>query len=179
MNDVTLFAFESDFVDSLRCIPMAVRFKLDLAEVKLSLRQWSRFTQADRQDLLRLPCARSAEVSAYRARLIVLITERVGESAKPLPEAACQLWRQLHATPQAVISQAAAVGLPRPSARQWAALTPLKRFALLKLTRAGHDNVNFAPAMQEFGMAPTAQARPAGVALAALKADHSFAPAAR
>ena len=31
MNDTTLFAFEDDFVVALRCIPMAVRFKLDLA----------------------------------------------------------------------------------------------------------------------------------------------------
>ena len=167
MNDLTLFAFESDFVDSLRCVPMAVRFKLDLAEVKLSLRQWSRFTHADRQDLLRLPCATPAEISAYRTRLIALIAERVGESAKPLPEAACQLWRQSDETPDAVIGQAAATGLASPTARQWARLSPLKRFALLKLTRPGHDNVNFAPAMQEFGLAGNAQARRVSVAAAA------------
>lgn len=159
MNDNTLFAFESDFVDSLRCIPMAVRFKLDLAEVKVSLRQWSRFTHAERRDLLRLPCATPNEVTAYRAALITLIHDRVGESAIPLPEPACQLWRQWHTTPDAVIGQAASGDLPAPSARQWAALSPLQRFALLKLTRAGHDNVNFVPAMREFGLAPSAQAK--------------------
>jgi hypothetical protein len=30
MDDPVLFKFESDFVDSLRCIPMVVRLKLDL-----------------------------------------------------------------------------------------------------------------------------------------------------
>lgn len=158
MNDTSLFAFESDFVDSLRCIPMAVRFKLDLAEIKLSLRQWSRFTPADRRDLLLLPCVTTAEIKAYRARLIALITDRVGENAKPLPEAVCQLWRQSHATPDIVVRQAAAAGLPRPTDRQWTALSPLKRFALLKLTRAGHDNINFVPAMREFGLSPRPQA---------------------
>ncbi len=39
MNDTGMFDFESDFVASLRCIPMCVRFKLDLCEIKLSLRQ--------------------------------------------------------------------------------------------------------------------------------------------
>lgn len=178
MNDATLFAFESDFVDSLRCIPMAVRFKLDLAEVKLSLRQWSRFTQADRRELLVLACATPAEIDAYRARLIVLIAERVGESAKPLPEAACPLWRQSHATPGAVIVQAASADLPAPSVRQWAALSPLQRFALLKLTREGHDNVNFVPAMQEFGLAPPAQSKPAGAVASALTVRESARTAA-
>jgi hypothetical protein len=35
---------------------------------------------------------------------------------------------------------------------QWANLTPLKRFALIKLTRSSHENNNFLPAMQEFGL---------------------------
>jgi hypothetical protein len=65
-----LFAFESDFVATLRCIPMAVRFKLDLAGIKLSLRQWSRFTVADRTELLTAPCASPAEIAAYRGRLV-------------------------------------------------------------------------------------------------------------
>ncbi|WP_091737724.1 uroporphyrinogen-III C-methyltransferase [Phenylobacterium immobile] len=156
MNDVTLFDFERDFVDSLRCVPMAVRFKLDLAEVKLSLRQWSRFTVADRRGLLLEPCDAPAEISAYRAGLIALIAERVGEAAKPLPEPACDLWRHPAATPAAVAHMAVDAGLPAPTPLQWAALSPLQRFALLKLTRAGHDNVNFIPALKEFGLAPFA-----------------------
>lgn len=34
------FAFESDFVDSLRCIPMVVRYKLDTCGIKLKLPEW-------------------------------------------------------------------------------------------------------------------------------------------
>ncbi len=52
MNDQQLFAFENDFVATLRCIPMAVRFKLDRCGIKLTLRQWSRLTHSDRTDLL-------------------------------------------------------------------------------------------------------------------------------
>ena len=36
---------------------------------------------------------------------------------------------------------------------QWAALTSLQRFALLKLVRPGHENHNFLPALREFGLA--------------------------
>ena len=67
MNDAQLFEFESDFVASLRCVPMAVRFKLDACGIKLTLRQWSRFTRGDRQDLLMAACEGPAEIEDYRA----------------------------------------------------------------------------------------------------------------
>jgi hypothetical protein len=35
---------------------------------------------------------------------------------------------------------------------QWASLTPLQRFALIKLSRSGHENRNFLPALQEFDL---------------------------
>jgi hypothetical protein len=37
--------------------------------------------------------------------------------------------------------------------QQWASLTPLQRFALIKLSRSGHENSNFLPALQEFQLA--------------------------
>jgi hypothetical protein len=42
------FNFESDFVESLRCVPMCVRLKLDLAGVKLKLNEWSKMDPAER-----------------------------------------------------------------------------------------------------------------------------------
>jgi hypothetical protein len=147
-----LFAFESDFVASLRCIPMAVRFKLDRCGIKLSLRQWSRFTRADRQQLLRRPCVAMPEIAAYRAALTALVAARAGEAAKPLADPPRPLWEQAHAVPAVVADYAATLGLRAPAARQWAALSELQRYALIKLTRENHDNVNFAPALREFGL---------------------------
>jgi hypothetical protein len=43
------FGFEADFTSDLRCIPMAVRRKLDLAGVKLKLQHWSELGDAERQ----------------------------------------------------------------------------------------------------------------------------------
>jgi hypothetical protein len=86
MNDTTLFAFEDDFVATLRCIPMAVRFKLDRCGVKLSLRKWSRLSPEDRRGLLLQPCDGEAEVQAYRQGLIALIEAKTGGEAKPLPD---------------------------------------------------------------------------------------------
>ena len=148
-----LFAFESDFVATLRCIPMAVRMKLDLCGIKLSLRQWSRFTLADRERLLCADCEAEAEIAAYREVLQALIRTRAGEEAVPLAVDIAPAWRDDRTVPVAVLRDAQRNNLAPPTPTQWAALSPLRRFTLIKLTRQGHDNVNFAPAMREFGIA--------------------------
>ena len=48
----TCFDFEADFTADLRCIPMAVRRKLDLAGIKLKLQHWSELHEAERAELL-------------------------------------------------------------------------------------------------------------------------------
>ena len=152
MNDNQLFAFEDDFVASLRCIPMAVRLKLDRSGIKLSLRQWSRFTRDDRQALLEAPCRTPVEVAVYRERLVELVALRAKEAAKPLADPPAPLWESASAPPHVVASFATSVGVSPPSARAWGELSELQRFALIKLTRDNHDNVNFIPAMREFGL---------------------------
>jgi hypothetical protein len=152
MNDTHLFAFESDFVATLRCVPMAVRLKLDRCEIKLSLRQWSRFTRGDRRSLLEAPCRAPAEVAAYRTCLVELIALRAREAAKPLADPPAPLWEEASAPPPVVISFARSRGVSPPSSAAWRALAELQRFALIKLTRDNHDNVNFVPAMREFGL---------------------------
>jgi hypothetical protein len=152
MNDTAMFAFESDFVASLRCVPMAVRFKLDDCAIKLTLRQWSRFTRADRQDLLVAPCETPAEIAGYRAALVALIALRTGDLAAPLATPPCGAWEDTRQVAPVVSAHARSLGLPAPSAGQWARLSRLQRFVLIKLTRDNHDNVNFAPAMAEFGL---------------------------
>lgn len=152
IDDTTIFEFEKDFAGTLRCIPMAVRFKLDQCAVKLSLRQWSRFTVDDRRGLLETPCASADEIAAYRAWLVQLIAVRAEETAKDLPPDAEPAWANAGEVPSVVSGYASAQGVAPPRPVQWAGLSPLQRFTLLKLTREGHDNVNFVPAMHEFGL---------------------------
>lgn len=152
MDHAQLFAFENDFVATLRCIPMSVRFKLDRSGVKLSLRQWSRFTKADRERFLIQPCETSQETDQYRQDLTRLVADRCGEAAKPLAEDGLVPWRKADDVPSAVADFACSIGLQAPSAEQWGKLSDIERFVLLKLSRDNHDNVNFAPAMAEFGL---------------------------
>ncbi|MET0338952.1 MAG: nitrate reductase associated protein [Caulobacter sp.] len=144
-----LFGFEDDFVRTLRCIPMCVRFKLDRVGIKLSLRQWSRFSLADRQDLRLAPCADGAQAAKWRQRLIDLIADRAGEDAAPLVKAPDARW-SLPATPPEILQLAADRQLAAPSDEQWRSLTELERYALVKLTRDRHENANLGPALAEF-----------------------------
>lgn len=143
------FAFESDFVDTLRCIPMIVRRNLDVAGIKLKLNEWSKLPVDARSALASAPCRTPDEITAYRAAATQAVTEACGAPPASLPPIDPQ-WENAGAVPAQVAAQAAAHGLSL-SQQFWASLSPLQRFALLKLSRSGHENLNFLPALREFG----------------------------
>jgi hypothetical protein len=147
----SFFRFEADFVQSLRCIPMQVRFKLDTCGVKLKLDQWSHFNRDDRQVLVDRPCASPSEITAYRECLQQLIHDRTGQTATDLPIDPEPAWLDPTQLPTIVQAQAESVGHPLQLA-QWQSLTPLERFVLLKLSRSSHENSNFLPALEEFNL---------------------------
>lgn len=150
-----LFDFESDFAGSLRCIPMIVRMKLDLCGIKLTLRQWSRFTHEDRAALVDKPGETPTEQAAYRQHVLELVQSRSDEPARFLPPESHESWQQPDQMPDDIAQQAGADDISPPTDTQWADLSPLQRFALIKLARSKHENENFVPAMKEFGLLPS------------------------
>ena len=149
--DSAFFGFEADFVDSLRCIPMAVRLRLDVTGVKLKLNEWSKLGQADRRALAEKSCRGPAEILAYSEALSRLVEKTSGARPSMLSELPEAIWEDASRVPAQVTEQARALGLDLPQS-SWASLTPLQRFALTKLSRPGHENRNFLPAMKEFGL---------------------------
>ena len=143
------FDFEADFVESLRCIPMQVRFKLDTCGIKLKLPHWNHFTPAERQQLVTLPCVSEAEIQAYRQYLQQLVQSHTGELPANLPVAPHPDWLDDATIPASVQAQAQTVG-QSIRLEQWSSLAPVQRFALIKLSRSQHENKNFLPALQEF-----------------------------
>ncbi|MEM9264706.1 MAG: nitrate reductase associated protein [Cyanobacteria bacterium P01_F01_bin.13] len=145
------FQFEQEFIDSLRCIPMLVRLKLDTCGVKLKLNHWHQFTQPERQGLVKLPCDTQANIALYRQHLQALVVHYTGQPAKEIEVPDHPPWLDVN-VPEQVKQQAATHNLEIASAA-WQALTSSQRFALIKLSRPSHENRNFVPAMQEFGLA--------------------------
>jgi hypothetical protein len=147
------FQFEADFVATLQCIPMLVRMKLDNCGVKLKLVHWNQFTQTEREALIDLPCTTPEERQTYREWLQSLIIAKTGEPAKELAIDPNPLWLNGTNIPDIVITKAQDHNLSL-SVEQWSNLNPAQRFALIKLSRPSHENNNFIPALQEFGVFP-------------------------
>ncbi len=143
------FEFEADFVDSLRCIPMQVRCKLDTCGIKLKLSDWSHMTKDERQAMVELPCSTETEIQAYREYIQQLILQRTGTPPAELPIDPDPAWMDATTVPASLQEKVRELGL-RLTPQQWATLTPLERFALIKLSRPSHENENFPKALKEF-----------------------------
>ncbi|MEH2298873.1 MAG: nitrate reductase associated protein [Nostoc sp.] len=143
------FEFEADFVDSLRCIPMQVRYNLDTCGIKVKLSDWNQMTTAERQALVELPCTTETEIQSYREHIQQLILQRTGLAATKLPIEPHPAWLDSAIVPASIQEKAQEIGVTLTQ-QHWAALTPLQRFALIKLSRPGHENKNFPKAIAEF-----------------------------
>lgn len=148
------FQFEADFVSTLKCIPMSVRMKLDNCGVKLKLTHWNKFSPTERQTLVDLPCNTELERQAYRDFLQNLVTIKTGQPAKELAIDPHPPWLETTKIPPSVSTKAEECQVSI-SQQQWSNLTPAQRFALIKLSRSSHENKNFYPALQEFGVLST------------------------
>lgn len=146
-----IFAFEQEFADGLRCIPMVVRRKLDLAGVKLSLAQWSRFPLEARTSLVEGRAEGSEGLQAWKDSVEGAVRLHAGEEPKSLAIEESPAWLRLDAVPSEVATWSAEAGVELSIAR-WRSLDDLQRFAMTKLSRPGHENRNFLPACKEFGL---------------------------
>ncbi|MEB3348799.1 MAG: nitrate reductase associated protein [Cyanobacteriota bacterium] len=145
-----IFAFEADFARDLRCIPMAVRRKLDLVGVKLGLPHWHRLSAEERQRLLVWP-----DDAEGLGRLGDWLRQRTAAmpegEAKALPPARQEPWQRREACPEVLLEACQELGLPL-DVGGWQRLRELERFALVKLSRPGHQHRNLPHALAEFGL---------------------------
>lgn len=145
------FEFESDFVESLRCIPMIVRMKLDTCGVKLKLFHWHQFSQLERETVVKMPCETVIEINNYREFVQDLVIAKTGESAPTLSVDNDPAWHNGQEIPELVKEKAQEFQV-EITIEKWQKLTPLQRFALIKLSRPSHENRNFLPALKEFNL---------------------------
>ncbi|MDJ1479215.1 nitrate reductase associated protein [Cytophagaceae bacterium YF14B1] len=148
MNDY--FRFEADFIESMRCIPMGVRCKLDTCGIKLKLSEWSDFTKEERDQLFELPCFEENDIQAYREYLQKLVQKYTQSLPDDLVVETRPAWLDSTQVPESLQEKAEALHV-QISLDQWRALTPLQRFALIKLSKPSHESKNFPHALREFG----------------------------
>jgi hypothetical protein len=152
---IEYFDFEQDFMeDNIRCIPMIVRFKLDACGIKLKLKEWSKMILEEREQLANLSIDTTEDLIVYKTFVQELIYKSTGENATLLPPTYYgNNGEILEDILPAALEEKLRESKMNISLTQWRGLTVLQRFALLKLTRPGHENKNFPKAMKEFGLA--------------------------
>lgn len=150
MDSAEVFQFERDFMeDGMRCIPMAARLRLDLCGIKLRLSEWSKMTQAERKQIATWPYDKTAEVDRCREYVRSIVVDRTGREATELPGDRQWPWADTSHVAEAVAIKMSEFNWTL-SCGEWQSFTELQRFALVKLTRQGHENRNFPLAIMEF-----------------------------
>ncbi|MFN6354011.1 MAG: nitrate reductase associated protein [Cyanobacteriota bacterium] len=155
-----VFGFETDFAGDLRCLPMAVRRKLDLAGVKLKLVHWHGLSSAERQRLLAWP-DHPAALEDLRLWLLERSHTLPQGPASPLPPALATAWQRGEEIPEVLAASCRQLGLPL-TPKTWRSLDELQRFALVKLSHPGHEHRNLPKALEEFE-GGTRESSPLGV----------------
>ena len=151
-SHIEYFHFEEDFIeDSLRCIPMVVRLKLDTVGIKLPLKAWSRFSEYERTQLVVVPCKTETHIFKYKNLVLELAKNHSIEDLGILITGGKPVWDNPDNIPEPLMEKFDQFR-QQINISQWRSLTNLQRFALIKLSRPGHESKNFEKALVEFGL---------------------------
>jgi len=143
------FEFEADIYESLNCLPMAARRKLDALGIKVHLAQWEQFGRGERLMICHAPAETEEQRSALRTFIEEVAIARTGSPTQVLPEAARQSAYPPAHPPLVLVQNARACGIELDG-EAWAALDDDQRYALIKLGDTKKPSHNLGPALREF-----------------------------
>jgi hypothetical protein len=150
------FKFEDEMHESLQCVPMAVRRKLDRVGLKIGLEQWKSLDRGERLAICHLPVASADECDALGVFIREAMQRRFGVEPKSLTDAQRASAEPPATPPNRVVSHARAAGFDL-SAAVWSRLDGDERFALLKMGDAETPSHNLGTALKEFAVPAFAQ----------------------
>jgi len=142
------FQFEAEVYDSLSCLPMAARRKLDQLGIKIGLEQWQQLGRGERLMICHAPTASAEETEALRIFINEVTLAKCGTKPKDLPEEKRQGAKPPASAPALLVENARASGVALTPA-VWAALDDDQRYALIKLGVEKQSH-NLKAALDEF-----------------------------
>ena len=143
------FQFEADIYESLNCLPMAARRKLDALGIKVHLAQWEQFGRGERLMICHAPTDTEEERSALCIFIEEVAISRTGSPAQVLSEEVRQSSCPPSHPPLSLVQNARAFGVELDG-HGWAELDDDQRYALIKLGDAKKPSHNLKPALREF-----------------------------
>jgi hypothetical protein len=142
------FQFEAEVYESLSCLPMAARRKLDQLGIKIGLEQWQQLGRGERLMICHAPTASAEEAEALRIFINEVTLAKCGTKPKDLPEEKRQGAKPPASAPALLVENARASGVALTQAA-WAALDDDQRYALIKLGVEKQSH-NLKAALDEF-----------------------------
>ena len=145
------FKFEDEMHESLQCVPMAVRRKLDRVGLKIGLEQWKSLDRGERLAICHFPVDSAEECDGLGVFIREAMKRRFGVEPKSLTDAQRASAEPPASPPGRVVTNARAAGFAL-SAEVWSGLDSDERFALLKMGDADTPSHNLAAALKEFSV---------------------------
>jgi hypothetical protein len=142
------FDFEADIYQSLSCLPMAARRKLDRLGLKISLEQWQRFSRGERLMICHAPASMPDECEALTLFINEVTVARSGSPPRALSDKSREEAEPPDLPPPSLVTNADALGIV-VTAQEWERLDDDERYALIKLGRAQSPSHNFRAALLE------------------------------
>lgn len=142
------FDFEAEIYQSLSCLPMAARRKLDRLGLKISLEQWQRFSRGERLMICHAPAASPEECDTLKLFIDEIATARTGIPPRPLSDESRKEAEPPMEPPRALVANAQALGIEL-TGRVWKQLDDDERYALVKLGGTPRPSHNFKAALAE------------------------------
>lgn len=135
------FKFEQEVYETLSCVPMAARRKLDRVGLKISLSQWQQLGRGERLAICHLPAELPEECAAIELLVQEAVRNRCGAVVKELPREARESAEPPPSPTAQLVERARAAGVDLGQ-REWDRLDSDERYALMKLggdTEASHN----------------------------------------
>jgi hypothetical protein len=148
------FKFEDEMHESLQCVPMAVRRKLDRVGLKIGLEQWKGLDRGQRLAICHIPTDSSEECDALTFFIREAMVRRFGVEPKQLSDSARASAEPPAIAPNQLVAHAREAGFDLRGA-VWARLDADERFALMKMGDVARASHNLAAALKEFGVPPS------------------------
>ncbi len=147
------FKFEDEMHESLQCVPMAVRRKLDRVGLKIGLAQWKTLDRGERLAICHIPADSGEECDALAYFIRETMMRRFGVEPKQLSDSARASAEPPVTPPNQLVAHARALGFDL-SGPIWTCLDADERFALMKMGDLAAPSHNLAAALKEFGVPP-------------------------
>jgi hypothetical protein len=142
------FEFEADVYQSLNCVPMAARRKLDLLGIKISLEQWQQLGRGERLMICHAPAVSAEERDALRLFINEATLAHSGSPPRPLAAEAIQGAEPPGELPLRLAANASAVDFVLTQS-EWERLDNDERYALTKLGDTDRPSHNLKTALAE------------------------------